>query len=208
MSEDQKRPPEAVDTETLDAGSPESEALEEAAVENSKDDPAGEDEGRSDFDTRIAELEGEVAIAKDQLLRTLAEADNVRKRAAKEVADARVYAVEKFAGDLLSVSDNLARALAALPDEERDALTEAGENLLGGIEMTQKELHTVFARHGVTAIDAEPGATFDPNLHQAVSQIPSDQPSGKIAETFQTGWKIGERTLRAAMVAVSAGKAS
>ncbi|MEQ9316608.1 MAG: nucleotide exchange factor GrpE, partial [Henriciella sp.] len=105
-------------------------------------------------------------------------------------------------------SDNLARALAALPDEEREVLTEAGQNLLGGIEMTQKELHTVLARHGVTAVDAAPGATFDPNHHQAVSQIPSEHPAGSIAETFQSGWKIGDRTLRAAMVAVSAGKAN
>ncbi|GGB78931.1 MULTISPECIES: nucleotide exchange factor GrpE [Henriciella] len=199
MSEDRKRPPEAVETETLDAGSPESEVLEEAAVA---------DNGEPTPETRIAELEGEILGLKDQVLRTLAEADNVRKRAAKEVADARVYAVEKFAADLLNVSDNLARALGALPDEEREVLTEAGKNLLGGIEMTQKELHTVLARHGVTAIDAAPGATFDPNMHQAVSQIPSDQPSGTIAETFQSGWKIGERTLRAAMVAVSAGKPS
>ena len=65
----------------------------------------------------------------------------------------------------------------------------------------------MLARHGVTVIDAEPGATFDPNMHQAVSQIPSDQPSGKIAETFQTGWKIGDRVRRAAMVAVSSGQA-
>ncbi|MGB3626865.1 MAG: nucleotide exchange factor GrpE [Henriciella sp.] len=197
MSEDQKRPPEAVDTETLDAGSEESEALEEAAVADNRE---------PDAETRIAELEGEVLGLKDQVLRAHAEMENVRKRAAKEAADARIYAVEKFAADLLSVSDNLARALAALPDEERDVLTEAGQNLLGGIEMTQKELHTVLARHGVTAVDAEPGATFDPNHHQAVSQIPSDHPAGSIAENFQSGWKIGERTLRAAMVAVSAGK--
>ncbi len=201
MTEDQKRPEEAVETETLDAGSPESEVLEEAAM-------ADAEGAEPDAETRIAELEGEVALAKDQLLRTLAEADNVRKRAAREVADARVYAVEKFAKDVLSVSDNLARALAALPDEEREVLTEAGQNLLGGIEMTQKELHAVLSRHGVTAVDAAPGATFDPNHHQAVSQIPSDQPAGAIAETFQSGWKIGDRVLRAAMVAVSAGKAS
>lgn len=199
MSEDQKRPEEAVETETLDAGSPESEQLEEEAVEET---------GEIDPEIRFAELEGEIMGLKDQVLRAHAEMDNIRKRAAKEVADARVYAVEKFAGDLLNVSDNLARALAALPDEERAQLTEAGQNLLGGVEMTQKELHTVLARHGVTAIDAAPGATFDPNQHQAVSQIPSDQPSGTIAETFQTGWKIGERVLRAAMVAVSAGPAN
>ena len=195
MSEDQKQPDEASETETLEAGA---QGQPEEVIE----DPALEAE------TRIAELEGEVMGLKDQTLRTMAEMDNLRKRTAKEVADARVYAVEKFAKDLLNVSDNLARALGALPDEERAQLTEAGQNLLGGIEMTQKELHTVLSRHGVVAIDAAPGATFDPNQHQAVSQIPSEQPSGTIAETFQSGWKIGERVLRAAMVAVSAGKAS
>lgn len=194
MSDDQKRPPEAVETETLDAGSPESEVLEQAATDEAE--------------IRVAELEGEVLGLKDQLLRTLAETDNVRKRAAKEVADARVYAVEKFARDLLSVSDNLLRALEALPEEERAALTEAGLNLLGGIEMTQKELHTVLARHGVTSVDAAPGSAFDPNFHEAVTQVPSEHPSGTIAQTFQSGWKIGDRTLRAAMVAVSLGKPS
>ncbi|MEE2877443.1 MAG: nucleotide exchange factor GrpE [Pseudomonadota bacterium] len=199
MNEGQKRPEEAVETETLDAGSPESEELEAAAVADNED---------TSPETRIAELEGETMALKDQVLRAHAEMENIRKRSSKEVSDARVYAVEKFAGDLLNVSDNLTRALSALPDDERAQLTEAGQNLLGGIEMTQKELHTVLARHGVTAIDAAPGATFDPNQHQAVSQIPSDQPSGTIAETFQTGWKIGERVLRAAMVAVSSGKAN
>lgn len=199
MTEDQKRPPEAVETENLDAGSPESEVLEEAAEAQNRE---------PDAETRIAELEGEVTALKDQVLRAHAEMENVRKRSQKEIIDARTYAVEKFAGDLLSVSDNLARALAALPDDEREALTEAGRNLLGGVEMTQKELHAKLAKHGVTAIDAEPGATFDPNKHEAVSQIPSQHPSGTIAETFQSGWKIGERTLRAAIVAVSAGPAN
>lgn len=199
MTEDQKRPPEAVETENLDAGSPESEVLEEAAAADNRE---------PDADTRIAELEGEVTALKDQVLRAHAEMENVRKRSQKEIADARTYAVEKFAGDLLSVSDNLARALAALPDDEREVLTEAGQNLLGGVEMTQKELHAKLAKHGVTAIDAEPGATFDPNKHEAVSQIPSQHPSGSIAETFQSGWKIGERTLRAAIVAVSSGPAN
>lgn len=199
MTEDQKRPPEAVETENLDAGSPESEVLEEAAEAENRE---------PDAETRIAELEGEVTALKDQVLRAHAEMENVRKRSQKEIVDARTYAVEKFAGDLLSVSDNLARALAALPDDEREALTEAGQNLLGGVEMTQKELHAKLAKHGVTAIDAEPGATFDPNKHEAVSQIPSQHPSGTIAETFQSGWKIGERTLRAAIVAVSAGPAN
>ena len=153
----------------------------------------------------ILQLEAEKEEMRGQLLRTLADLDNTRKRALKEVADARVYAIEKFAAELLSVSDNLARALSALPDGDRDALSEAGKNLLNGIEMTEKELHTALARNGVTAIAAQPGDAFDPNLHQAVANVPSPQAPGSIASVFQTGWKIGDRVLRAAMVAVSAG---
>ena len=153
-------------------------------------------------------LEVEKQELRDQMLRAMAEMENLRKRSEREKSDARVYAIEKFARDLLSVSDNMALALEALPESERDALTEGGKGLLGGIEMTQKELHTVLTRHGVTAIEAEPGAAFDPNLHQAVANIPSEHPNGTIASLFQAGWKIGERTLRAAMVAGSAGQAN
>tara|TARA_R110002096_G_scaffold104210_1_gene229236 strand:+ start:3979 stop:4614 length:636 start_codon:yes stop_codon:yes gene_type:complete len=153
-------------------------------------------------------LKIEAEDLREQLLRTLADLDNTRKRAERQVSDARVYAIERFAGDLLSVSDNLARALAALPDEDRANLSDAGNNLLSGIEMTAKELETALGRHGVKQIDAAPGATFDPNQHQAVAQIPSEQPSGTIASVFQPGWRIGDRTLRAAMVAVSAGNAN
>ncbi len=156
----------------------------------------------------ILALEIEKQEQRDQMLRAMAEMENLRKRSEREKADARIYAIEKFARDLLSVSDNMARALEALPEDEREALTEGGQGLLGGIEMTQKELHTVLTRHGVTAIDVEPGATFDPNLHQAVANIPSEHPNGTIASLFQSGWRIGDRILRAAMVAVSAGPAN
>ena len=157
---------------------------------------------------RFRRLEEETGELKNQLLRALAETENIRKRSERQIADERVYAIERFARDVLSVSDNLARALEALPDEDRAALTERGQNLLSGVEMTQKELHAVMARHGVVAVDATPGTAFDPNAHQAVSQIPSDEPQGSVAQTFQTGWKIGDRVLRAAMVAVSAGPAN
>ncbi|MEL6694013.1 MAG: nucleotide exchange factor GrpE [Pseudomonadota bacterium] len=159
-------------------------------------------------DQQLLALEVEKQELRDQMLRAMAEMENLRKRSEREKSDARVYAIEKFARDLLSVSDNMARALEALPEDERDALTDGGKGLLGGIEMTQKELHTVLTRHGVTAIEAEPGAAFDPNLHQAVANIPSEHPNGTIASLFQAGWKIGDRTLRAAMVAVSAGQAN
>ena len=182
----------------------------DAFLKANKDTPSAEDTAEEETLETPADpllvLETELAEAKDQLLRTLAEAQNIRKRAAKEVQDARTFAIEKFAGDLLSVSDNMSRALEALPESERESLSEPGKNLLGGIEMTQKELHAVFARNGVTAIDAAPGDTFDPNLHQAVANVPSEHANGSIAECFQPGWKIGERVLRAAMVTVSSGQ--
>ena len=159
-------------------------------------------------DQQILALEVEKQELRDQMLRAMAEMENLRKRSEREKSDASVYAIDKFARDLLSVSDNMARALEALPEAEREALTDGGKGLLGGIEMTQKELHTVLTRHGVTAIEAEPGAAFAPNLHQAVANIPSEHPNGTIASLFQAGWKIGDRTLRAAMVAVSAGQAN
>ena len=183
--------------------------LKAAADDILKSAPKQEDapEAQADVDP-VQQLEIEKEELREQLLRTLADLDNTRKRAERQVSDARVYAIEKFAGDLLSVSDNLSRALAALTDEDRAALSEAGRNLFEGIEMTEKELHTALARHGVTVIAALPGDTFDPHLHQAVANIPSDPPNGTIASRFQPGWKIGERTLRAAMVAVSAGAAN
>ena len=185
------------------------EALEMAeAMESAADEMDGEPEGEKiSLERRFQMLAAENGELKDQVLRAHAEMDNIRKRAERQVADTRVYAVEKLAGDLLPVSDNFARALEALPEEERAGLSDAGKNLLVGVEAIQKELHAALARHGVTAVDAAPGADFDPNMHQAVSQIPSDQPAGKVAATFQAGWKIGNRVLRAAMVAVSSGSA-
>ncbi len=154
---------------------------------------------------RLIAIEAEKLEIKDQLLRTLADMENLRKRTERQLADERVYAVEKFARDMLNVSDNLSRALTALTPEARAELSDAGKGLLEGIELTEKELTVTLSRHGVTAVDSTQGTEFDPNVHQAVAQIPSDQPEGTIAEPFQTGWKLGDRTLRAAMVAVSTG---
>lgn len=158
---------------------------------------------KSELDT----LRDENTALRDQVLRALAETENVRKRAERDVANERVYAIEKFSRDLLSVSDNMSRALMAMTDEAKAALSEHGKQLFDGIEMTQKELHAALARNGVTAIDSAPGTAFDPNLHQAVTQIPSDQPAGSVAAVMQNGWMIKDRVLRAAMVAVSAGPA-
>jgi len=196
-----------IDPQTEDVAA-ESPAGEAAPVEAEVADGAEGEPAQMSPEARFAALEAEAADLKDKLLRTLAEADNIRKRAEKQVSDARAYAIEKFAGDLLNVSDNLSRALDALDETARTDLSDAGKNLFGGIEMTQKELHAALARNGVVAIDAAPGAPFDPNLHQAVSQIPSEHPAGSVAQPFQSGWKIGDRTLRAAIVAVSTGPAN
>jgi molecular chaperone GrpE len=146
-------------------------------------------------------------VLKENMLRALAETDNVRKRANRQIEEARLYAVEKFARDLLNVSDNLARAVEAVPTAARHALDGAVKTAFEGVELTQKEMVTVLSRHGVSAIDASPGAAFDPALHQAVTQVPSQHPAGSVAELYQTGWRIGDRVLRAAMVAVSGGSA-
>lgn len=154
---------------------------------------------------QVQALEKERDELKNNMLRALAETDNVRKRANRQIEEARLYAVEKFARDLLNVSDNLARAVESVPAESRGIMTDAVKTALEGVELTQKELVSVLARHGVTAVDATPGSAFDPALHQAVTQIPSEHPAGSVAQLFQSGWRIGDRTLRAAMVAVSAG---
>jgi molecular chaperone GrpE len=195
------------DNTTSGTGQPEDEAV--LAAENEGMDEAI---GHAHASTPnplaevVAALEKERDALKDNVLRALAESDNVRKRANRQIEEARLYAVEKFARDLLNVSDNLARAVDSVPEGSRGLMTEAVKTALEGVELTQKELVTVLARHGVTAIDASPGAAFDPALHQAVTQIPSEHPAGSVAQLFQSGWRIGERTLRAAMVAVSAGK--
>ena len=154
---------------------------------------------------RLAAVERERDELKDAMLRALAETENVRRRSNRQIEDARMYGVEKFSRDLLSVADNLARTLDQLTPDARAALPDVARSVLEGVDLTQKELITVLARHGVTAIAASPGEPFDPAHHQAVTQIPSPHPAGTVAELFQSGWKIGDRTLRAAMVAVSAG---
>lgn len=155
---------------------------------------------------RIAELEAEVATLKDQALRSAAEAQNIAKRAEREVAAARSYGIERFAVDMLSVSDNLGRALLGLEGINRDDLGDNAKSLVEGIELTEKELIAVFARHGIKPVPGE-GSKFDPNLHQAVAQVPSEHDKGDVANVMQTGFTLGERTLRAAMVAVSNGPA-
>lgn len=151
-----------------------------------------------------AYFEAELAKARDETLRALADAENTRRRAERQAQDARAYAIDRFAADLLPVADTLGRALAAAPADWRDSTDDGLRNLLTGLEMTERSLLDAFARHGLKRV-GEKGEAFDPKLHQAVAQIPSPHPAGQIAEVMQPGYVLADRTIRAAMVAVSAG---
>lgn len=146
-------------------------------------------------------LEAQLAKARDEMLRALAEVENTRRRAERQAAEARAYAIDRFAVDLLPVADTLGRALAAAP---RDDVDEGFRNLLTGVELTERAMLEAFGRHGLKRVGAK-GDMFDPNIHQAVAQAPSDQPAGAVLEVMQPGYVLGDRTLRAAMVLVSAG---
>ena len=149
---------------------------------------------------RLAELEQQLAEAKQATLYARAEGENVRRRAEKEAADARTYAVTSFARDILSVSDNLQRGLAAIPADAREEPRFKG--LLTGLEATGRELDAVLTRHGIAKIEAM-GQTLDPNRHQAMLEVPSDEPPGTIVQEMQAGYMIKDRLLRPALVGVA-----
>jgi molecular chaperone GrpE len=150
---------------------------------------------------RIAALEAELADTKDRLLRALAETENVRRRAQREREDTQKYAVSGFARDLLSTADNLRRALDSVPEAEiRDART---RSLLDGVAATERELLSVFERHGIRRIDPK-GERFDHNFHQAVFEAERpDAPAGTVIEVLQPGYVLHDRLLRPAMVGVA-----
>jgi molecular chaperone GrpE len=157
--------------------------------------PAGE--GTS----RVAELEEQLAAARQEALYARAETQNVRRRMEKDIADARAYAATGFARDILSVSDNLGRALDSFPADLRE--DERLKSFLAGIEATAREIDKVFAAHGITRI-ASVGLPLDPHQHQAMLEMPSaDAEPGTIVQELQAGFRIKERLLRPAMVAVA-----
>ncbi len=149
---------------------------------------------------RIAELENQLAEAKQQVLYAQADTQNVRRRAEKDVADTRNYAATSFARDILSVADNLQRGLAAIPEELRS--DEKMKGLVVGLEATGRELDSVFQRNGIVRIEAM-GQPLDPNKHQAMIEMPSDQEPGTIVQEMQAGYMIKDRLLRPALVAVA-----
>jgi molecular chaperone GrpE len=142
---------------------------------------------------------------KDRALRMAAEMENLRRRTARDVHDARSYAVSNFARDMLSVSDNLRRAMDAIPAEAKAAGDTGFKALIEGVEMTERAMLSALERHGVKKLAPE-GEKFDPNFHQAMFEVQNpDVPANTVVQVVQPGYSIGERVLRPAMVGVSKG---
>jgi molecular chaperone GrpE len=150
---------------------------------------------------RLGELERELEEARQQALYAQAETQNVRRRLEQDKAAATQYAATAFARDMLSVKDNLERALAAIPEELRG--DERMKGLIAGIEATGREVDSAFQRHGIARIEAM-GEKLDPNLHQAMMEVPSDEAEpGTIVQEMQAGYRIKDRLLRPALVGVA-----
>lgn len=166
--------------------------------------PAGANGHDAEAALDAAELEAlrnEVQTLKDQVLRYAAEIDNTKRRAEREMNDARAYAITKFARDLLGVADILERATASAP---KDAADQAVKNFIVGIEMTQKELQGAFERNSLKRVEPGKGGKFDPHLHQAMMEQPGeDVAPGAVIKTLQAGYELFGRIVRPAMVVVA-----
>lgn len=197
MSDDKRTQDEAVDREL--------EGVPEEFLDNGTED-SGQDEAESDPDKSeqqgaISSLRADLDAAKQDALYARAETQNVRRRMEKDIADARAYAATGFARDILSVADNLARGIDAIPEDLREDSKFKG--LVQGIQATQRELDKVFAANGITRI-ASIGLPLDPNLHQAMLEVPTQEAEpGTITQEMQAGYMIRDRLLRPAMVGVA-----
>ena len=173
----------------------------EGVPEHLRDKDGDEDAADEALEEALASLRGDLEAAKQDALYARAETQNVRRRMEKDVQDARNYAATGFARDILSVADNLARALDAIPAEQRE--DEKLKGFIAGIEATQRELEKVFNQNGITRIAAK-GMPLDPNQHQAMMEIPTDEvDAGTIVQEMQAGYMIKDRLLRPAMVGVA-----
>lgn len=167
-----------------------------AALREGGDDVSGKDLGEA-----LDRLSADLDAAKQEVLYARADTQNLRRRMEKEVQDARAYAATGFARDILSVADNLARAIDSIPGELRE--DERMKSFVTGIEATQRELEKVFGQHGITRI-ASTGLPLDPNQHQAMLEIPTDEHEpGTVVQEMQAGYMIKDRLLRPAMVGVA-----
>ena len=173
------------------------ELIAEAEEEQTNSDSdASDDDNISDVDKLIEERDS----LKDKLMRSLADSENLRKRSIRDRSDAEVYGGTKLARDLLSVYDNITRALDAVTEDQR----EENNALIEGIELTRKELINGFEKHKISRITPEIGDVFDPLIHQAMFEAPmADISAGEIIQIMLVGFKIGDRLLRPAQVGVS-----
>ena len=185
----------------LDEGSVEEETSLEEGVEIQNDEEGQVNEPSKSLD----ELEAKILELKDQLLRTVADSENLRKRLEREKEQTRKFGIANFAKDLLSIADNLGRALDAAPNKE-DVGDQAIENLVLGIQMTEQELQRAFDNNNIRKINPL-GERFDYNFHQAMFEVEeTDQEPGIVVQVLQPGYAIDNRILRPAMVGVAANK--
>lgn len=182
---------------------PETPEDEVVSAETELDVDADEGEEEEVVDP-VEVLHKENLELKDRVLRTMAEMENVRRRAEKDKVDASAYAVTAFARDILNVSDNLSRAMQATPQEIADDV----KGLVEGVEMTERELLNTLERHGIKQVAPAEGDKFDPKIHQAMFEVPTPTgPSGLVMNVVAPGYVIKDRLLRPAMVGVSKGEA-
>ncbi len=204
-----KAAPEEAEAEAPADPSGEGEAAEEAPVDTSAEplvDLSGLEAAAalSPDEDPVAVLEGEVASLKDQLLRAIAETENVRRRSQREREDSVKYAAAPIIRDLLGVADNLQRALESVP-EELAAENEVVSNLRLGVQMTQKELMSAFERHQIRVIHPL-GEKLDPHFHEAMFEIEDpEQPAGTVVQVIQAGYRLHDRLIRPARVGISKG---
>lgn len=188
MTDDKTQPP--VDNEMAR----ELEGVPEDMLDNGE-------EGNDGMADELAKLREELEVARQDALYARAEMQNVRRRLEKDIADARAYSATSFAREILSVADNLSRALSAIPADQRE--DEKLKTIVTGIEATSREIDKVFTNHGITRV-ASLGLPLDPNQHQAMIEIPSaDAEPGTVIQELQPGYMIKDRLLRPAMVAVA-----
>jgi molecular chaperone GrpE len=194
-------------SDTSNVSDPREEETGGSEAERNKPSEAGlsADPAEPSGNDPVARLEGENARLKDQLLRALAETENVRRRSQRDREEQVRYAAAGMARDLLNVADNLRRALDAVPAAALES-DEALRTLADGVALTERELLAAFERNAIRKVEPASGERFDPHLHQAMFEVPNTgQPSGTVVQVMQPGWVMHDRLLRPALVAVAKG---
>lgn len=175
--------------------------MSDTAPDRTHDDATDDDAGPTEHGDELQRLISENAALKEQVLRVAADAENAKRRAEKEAADARAYAIQRFARDLFDAADTFSRALSAAP---KDASDPAVKTFVTGIDMTEKALQAAFERNGLKRLHPERGARFDPHVHQAMTEMAADGVGpGAVVSVMQDGYELFGRVLRPALVAVT-----